>query len=187
MSVHLVAASLACLRQLVIGNLEAAGQESGLVFDARMWPDDSEMREGLSVHLAACERDPGDLAWRVYLIAGAGDAAVGHAGFKGGPTRSGELEIYWCVEPRWRGQGIATAAAASLCRYAFDNPVVKSVTATIARGNFASQHVASALGMFNAGEVRHGMPLWRLAREEWLPHRVLNGHPMPRILARASR
>jgi RimJ/RimL family protein N-acetyltransferase len=187
MAVHLVPTSLSCLRELVAGNLGGAEQESGLVFDTRMWPDDSEMREGLAVHLAACERDPDDLAWRVFLIAGGGDAAVGHAGFKGGPTRAGEVEIYWCVEPRWRGQGIATASAASLCRYAFTNDTVKTVTATIARTNIASQHVATALGMFNAGEVRHGMPLWRLAREDWRPMRVLNGHPMPQILVRESR
>ena len=187
MAVQLLPTTLSCLRQLVAGDLGAAEQESGLVFDTRMWPDDSEMREGLSVHLAACERDADDLAWRVYLIAGAGDAAVGHAGFKGGPTRLGELEIYWCVEPRWRGQGVAKASAASLCRYAFDNDAVKAVTATIARTNVASQHVATALGMTNAGEVRHGMPLWRLVRAEWRPQRVLNGHPMPRILDPESR
>ena len=187
MPVHLIPASMPCLRQLVAGNLDAAEQESGLVFDARTWPDDSEMREGLSVHLSACERDADDLAWRVYLIAGAGDAAVGHAGFKGGPTRNGELEIYWCVEPRWRGQGIATAAAAALCRHAFANDAVNAVTATIARTNVASQHVAAALGMSNAGEVRHGMPLWRLARVDFRPHRVLNGHPVPRILDPESR
>src|SRR5881394_1289813 len=116
-TVHLIPSSLACLRLLVAGSLSAAEQESGLVFNARIWPDDAEMREGLSVHLAACERDPDDLLWRVYLIAGGGDHAVGHAGFKGGPTRTGEVEIYWCVEPRWRQQGIATASAASLCRY----------------------------------------------------------------------
>jgi RimJ/RimL family protein N-acetyltransferase len=185
--VHLTRSTLACLRLLVAGDLSGAEQESGLAFGARIWPDDSEMREGLSVHLAACEREPNDLAWRVYLIAGDGDKAVGHAGFKGGPTRTGELEIYWCVEPRWRQRGIATAAAASLCRYAFANETVQSVTATIARTNIASQHVASALGMFNAGEVRHGMPLWRIARSEWQPQLVLNGHPMPRILTDETR
>jgi hypothetical protein len=31
------------------------------------------------------------------------------------------------------------------------------------------------------------MPLWRLAREDWRPMRVLNGHPMPQILVRESR
>jgi RimJ/RimL family protein N-acetyltransferase len=182
--VHLIPSSLPCLRLLVAGDLAAAELDSGLTFSARIWPDDAEMREGLAVHLAACERDAEDLAWRVYLIAGEHDAAIGHAGFKGGPTRGGELEIYWCVEPRWRGQGIAKAAAASLCRYAFASSAVSVVTATIARNNIASQHVAAALGMYNAGEVKHGMPLWRVSREQWRPFDLLNRQPM-RIVARA--
>lgn len=180
--VRLVAASVACMRSLVIGDLDAAERESGLVFSARIWPDDADMREGLSVHLAACERNSGDLHWRVYLIAGDGRSAVGHAGFKGGPTRSGELEIYWCVEPRWRGRGIATAAAASLCQFAFGQPRVATVSATIARLNVASQHVAVALGMANAGEVRYGMPLWRVAKADWHPAAVLARGALPEIV-----
>src|SRR6478672_9813567 len=116
---RLVASTLPLLRGLATGDLGAAERASGLAFTARTWPDDGEMREGLSVHLAACERDPDDLLWRVYLIAAERDQAVGHAGFKGGPLKAGELEIYWCVEPRWRGRGIATAAAAGLCHFAF--------------------------------------------------------------------
>jgi RimJ/RimL family protein N-acetyltransferase len=181
-AVRLFAAPLACLRDLVAGDLEAAERDSGLAFRARIWPDDTDMREGLSVHLAACERSSGDLAWRVYLIAGDGDTAVGHAGFKGGPTRAGELEIYWCVEPRWRGRGIATAAAASLCEHAFAQPRVAAVTATIARVNIASQHVAVALGMENAGEVRYGMPLWRVAKGDWHPDAVRARGPLPGIV-----
>ncbi|MEP6701758.1 MAG: GNAT family N-acetyltransferase [Betaproteobacteria bacterium] len=183
---HLIPTSLSTLRLLVAGDLAGTERDSGLIFDARVWPDDAEMREGLSVHLSACERSEADALWRVYLIADDNDAALGHAGFKGGPTRGGELEIYWCVEPRWRRCGIATKAAASLCRFAFENPAVMSITATIARHNIASQHVAVALGMFNAGEMKHGMPLWRVAREAWHPATVLNGDPPPEIVLRTA-
>ena len=181
---RLVASTLALLRGLVSGDLTAAERASGLGFGARTWPDDSEMREGLSVHLAACERDADDLSWRVYLIADERDQAVGHAGFKGGPPKSGELEIYWCVEPRWRGRGIATAAAAGLCQFAFADPRVAAITATIARHNVPSQHVAAALGMVNAGEVRHGMPLWRVRRSEWRVDDVLDDAQLPAIARR---
>ncbi len=183
---HLIPASLPSLRLLVAGDLAGAEQETGLVFNARIWPDDSEMREGLSVHLAACERDVQDLRWRVYLIAGERNAAVGHAGFKGGPTRAGELEIYWCVEPRWRGQGVAKKAAASLCESAFEDPAVTTITATIARSNIASQHVAAALGLYNAGGIKHGMPLWRVDRGQWRPPALRDGEQLPRILARVE-
>jgi RimJ/RimL family protein N-acetyltransferase len=179
---RLVASTLPLLRGLATGDLAAAERASGLAFTARTWPDDSEMREGLSVHLAACERDPDDLRWRVYLIAGDRDQAVGHAGFKGGPLKGGEVEMYWCVEPRWRGRGIATAAAAGLCQFAFADPRVSAVTATIARHNIPSQHVAAALGMVNAGEVRHGMPLWRVRRSEWRPGDVLDDRSPPEMI-----
>jgi RimJ/RimL family protein N-acetyltransferase len=168
--VHLIPPSLLCLRLLVAGDLPAAELELGLAFRCAIWPDDAEMREGLAVHLAACEQNPRDLLWRVYLIADERNTIVGHAGFKGGPGRSGEVEIFWCVEPRWRGKGIAKGAAASLCAYAFANGAVTAITATIARQNIASQHVAAALGMEPVErELKHGLPLWRLIRDEWRP------------------
>ena len=169
---RLIAPSLDCLRLLVAGKLAAAGRGLGVTFQNAIWPDDAEMREGLAVHLGACEQNPRDLLWRVYVIADEFDAIVGHAGFKGGPGRTGELEIYWCVEPRWRGRGIAKASAASLCAHAFANGAVTAVTATIAPQNVPSQHVATALGMQPVGhELKHGLPLWRLKRDTW--------HPLP--------
>jgi RimJ/RimL family protein N-acetyltransferase len=167
-AVRLISPSLPCLKLLVAGDLVAAGLEIGLAFRGLSWPDDAEMREGLAVHLAACKQNPRDLRWRVFVIADEHDVAVGHAGFKGGPGRSGEVEIYWCVEPRWRGKGVAKATAASLCAYAFANDAVTAITATIDRENVPSQHVAAALGMHPARrEIRHGLPLWHLTRDEW--------------------
>jgi RimJ/RimL family protein N-acetyltransferase len=169
--VRLISPSLSCLKLLVAGDLPAAEAESGLAFRCATWPDDAEMREGLAVHLSACEQNPSDLLWRVYLIADERNTVVGHAGFKGGPGRGGEVEIYWCVEPRWRGKGIAKGAAASLCAYAFASRAVTAITATIARQNIASQHVAAALGMEPVERaLMHGLPLWRLTLDEWRPH-----------------
>ncbi len=166
--VQLIPPSLVCLRLLVAGDLAEASLETGLLFTGSPWPDDVEMREGLAVHLAVCEQSPRDLPWRVYLIADDSRAVAGHAGFKGGPGRSGELEIYWCVEPRWRQRGIAKAAAGALCSHAFENTAVSAVTATIAWHNVASQHVAGALGMHPvASELKHGLPLWRVDRDGW--------------------
>ena len=167
---NLVPPSLPCLRQLVAGDLAAAARESGLSFEGRPWPDDLEMREGLAVHLSGCEHNPRDRLWRVYVIATDDDTAIGHAGFKGGPSRQGEVEMYWCVEPPFRRQGIATAAALSLMNHAFDQAAVRAIIATIARHNVASQRVAAAVGMgLVADGVKHGLPLWRLARESWQP------------------
>ena len=181
---RLISPSLPCLERLVAGDLLAAELELGLAFRCATWPDDAEMREGLAVHLAACRQHSRDLLWRVFMIAGERNDVVGHAGFKGGPARGGEVEIYWCVEPRWRGQGIARAAAASLCAYAFANDAVTVITATIARQNIASQHVAAALGMRPAArELKHGLPLWRLARDEWLPLAAPLSDAMPVVAA----
>ena len=176
---HLITPSLPCLRQLVSGNLPAAARESGLEFDGRPWPDDVEMREGLAVHLSSCEHNPRDLLWRVYMIAGDDAIVVGHAGFKGGPSRSGEVEMYWCVEPRYRGKGIGKAAAASLSHYAFEQRAVAAITATIARHNVPSQRVAAALGMREVThEMKHGLPLWRLSRDAWIPSFGAQNAPM---------
>ena len=179
---RLIPPSLTCLELLVAGRLAAVERELGLAFHGAIWPDDAEMREGLAVHLAACEQYPRDLAWRVFLIADGRDDVVGHAGFKGAPARGGEVEIYWCVEPRWRGQGIARTTAACLCAYAFDHDAVGAITATIARRNIASQHVAAALGMQPVGgELKHGLPLWRLHRDDWRPPAWLLPAAMPEI------
>lgn len=167
---HLVPPSLPCLRQLVAGDLVGATRESGLSFEGRPWPDDLEMREGLAVHLSGCELNPRDRLWRVYMIASEDDIAVGHAGFKGGPSRQGEVEIYWCVEPPFRALGIATAAALSLANHAFDHASVRAIVATIASHNVASQRVAAAAGLSAVTDgLKHGLPLWRLARDAWQP------------------
>lgn len=165
---QLISLPLSTLRLLAAGDLSAAEMELGLEFPAAKWPDDAEMKEGLAVHLSACEQHPRDLPWRVFVIVDEHDAAAGHAGFKGGPGRGGELEIYWCVEPRWRGKGVAKAAAASLCAHAFGLRTVTAITATISRQNVASQHVAAALGMRPVGrETKYGLPLWRISRDDW--------------------
>ena len=176
---HLVPPTMECLRDLVAGNFVAATRESGLSFDTSPWPDDLEMREGLSVHLSGCEQNPHDRLWRVYLITGDDDSAIGHVGFKGGPSRKGELEMYWCVEPRYRGKGIGKAAAASLSHYAFEQRAVAAITATIARHNVPSQRVAAALGMREVThEMKHGLPLWRLSRDAWIPSFGAQNAPM---------
>lgn len=165
---QLISLPLSALKLLAAGDLSAAELELGLEFPAAKWPDDPEMKEGLAVHLSACEQHPRDVPWRVFVIVDEHDAAAGHAGFKGGPGRGGELEIYWCVEPRWRGKGVAKAAAASLCAHAFAQHTVTAITATISRQNVASQHVAAALGMRPVGrETKYGLPLWRIIRDEW--------------------
>ena len=167
---YLVPTSMQCLRHLVAGNLTAAARASGLSFESHPWPDDAEMREGLSVHLSGCQHDPRDREWRVYVIAGDDETAIGHAGFKGGPSPHGEVEMYWCVEPRFRQRGIGTAAAVSLAHYAFRQAAVRAIIATIARHNLPSQRVASAVGMRHIDdELRHGLPLWRLTRDAWRP------------------
>ncbi len=166
---RLVPPSIPCLRQLVAGNLPAAGRESGLSF-GRVWPDDHEMREGLAVHLSGCEHNPRDRLWRVYIVADEEATALGHAGFKGGPSRHGEVEMYWCIEPPFRSRGIARAAARSLMQYAFRQAPVRAIIATIARQNVPSQKVALSIGMREVlNEMRHGLPLWRLTRDTWTP------------------
>ena len=181
---RLIAPPLSVLRRLVDGDPATAGDILGLQIQSSVWPDDAEMRDGLAVHLAACQINPADLQWRVFLIADETGKVMGHTGFKGGPGRSREVEIYWCVEPPWRGRGIAGQAAASLCRYAFEQDNVIDIVATIAASNVASRHVAEKLGMRAVrGETKFGLPLWRLIRGEQQAAAVLRAPPAPVVQA----
>jgi RimJ/RimL family protein N-acetyltransferase len=78
------------------------------------------------------------------------------------------VEIGYGVVPAARGHGIAKAAASTLVDWAFRQPGVRRVRATIAPDNHHSQGVARAAGLRRVGmmaDAQHGvLEVWEAGR-----------------------
>ena len=84
--------------------------------------------------------------WGHYqVVERASGAVVGGAGFKG-PPESGETEIGYNIVPSRQGRGYATEAVRTLLAMAWAHPQARSVTASTAPGNVASQRVLEKAG-----------------------------------------
>jgi ribosomal-protein-alanine N-acetyltransferase len=163
---------------------------AGRLIGARVpeaWPD-AELRSALPVHLERLRRSPADIAWGVRGILVDGEL-LGSAGFKGPPGRDGSVELGYGVVPEARGRGLASAAASALVEWAFRQPGVRRVRATIAPGNTASQVVARRAGLRHVGrapDAQHGeLEVWELGRLRYRIRRLRRsrtaGHSMATI------
>lgn len=76
---------------------------------------------------------------------------VGRIGFSQHAT--GEIELDYGIAPRWRGQGFATRASMLASRWLLHDTGAREVELRIARGNRASQHVATKAGYQFVGTV----------------------------------
>jgi [ribosomal protein S5]-alanine N-acetyltransferase len=155
-------ASLAFLRAYVAGDREAAARLAGAVLPDD-WPGTREAHEGLTWHLAAVEKDPRELPWRVRLVILDG-VIVGSINLKGPPDEHGDVEIGWGLIPTVQRRGLATEAAQAVIEWAFRDRAVRRVIATIAPDHERSQQVALRLGMLPVAEIRRDLPVWALPR-----------------------
>jgi RimJ/RimL family protein N-acetyltransferase len=78
--------------------------------------------------------------------------AVGGIGFHGVPDEEGRTEIGYDLAEGARGQGYATEALRALCDWALARDDVRTVFATIARDNLASQAVVTRAGFKKVSE-----------------------------------
>ncbi|MFJ5308496.1 GNAT family N-acetyltransferase [Streptomyces sp. NPDC088350] len=78
--------------------------------------------------------------------------AVGGMGFHGVPDEEGRTEIGYDLAEGARGQGYATEALRALCDWALARDDVRTVFATIDRGNLASQAVVTRVGFKKVSE-----------------------------------
>lgn len=100
--------------------------------------------------------------WMHVFIHEADGRLIGLGGYKGAPS-GGRLEIGYEFAPGYRGQGLATEAAAGMIAHAFAQPDVDQVIAhTLAREN-ASTRVLKRVGMRfdEAVEDPDDGPIWR--------------------------
>lgn len=80
--------------------------------------------------------------------------AVGAIGFAGPPGDDGKVQIGYAIFPRYERNGYATEAANAAVRWAFTQPDVAAVRATIPPWNAGSIRVAEKIGMRLSGEAQ---------------------------------
>jgi RimJ/RimL family protein N-acetyltransferase len=148
------------IRALIAADTERASRLSGVVFPPG-WPESDDAREGLPWHLAYLEADKRHTPWRIRVVVErATHLVVGSVNLKGPPDEDGTVEIGWGISEARRRRGYALEAASAVIDWVIGQPGAKSLTATIADDNVASQQLAARLGFVRTGEVRRHKPVW---------------------------
>jgi [ribosomal protein S5]-alanine N-acetyltransferase len=162
---ELIPATPEFLRLLVAGDYESAGNLLNVVV-LTGWPHNTEATEGLAWHLLALNRQPADFLWRIRLIVlSSTRCVIGSINLKGPPDEDGTVEIGWGVNEEQRRKGFATRATKLIMQWVFTQPGAERVIATVPPHNLASRRVAERVGMSETGEVRRGLPVWKLTKK----------------------
>jgi [ribosomal protein S5]-alanine N-acetyltransferase len=145
---------------LIANHYDRAGALMNIVVP-NGWPDDPDAIAGLCWHLKAIERDPNELLWRIRLVVlRSNRTVIGSINLKGIPDKNGTVEIGWGISKDYRRQGIATKSTEAIMEWAFSQPGVKRIIATIPVDNIGSERVAQRVGMKQTGEMKRGLPVW---------------------------
>ena len=146
--VRLVVLDSAVLRDLVAGDLAAAGSAAGIEFPAFFAGE----RWLWLLHADRMVQHPSSIGWlaraAVELATG---VVVGHAGFHFGPDALGMVEIGYTVIPEHRGRGLAKEMVGELLAFAAAHGAV-TVRASISPGNAASLAVIRHWQFVQTGE-----------------------------------
>jgi [ribosomal protein S5]-alanine N-acetyltransferase len=165
-TVEIIPAFPEFIKLLIANEYCRAGELMNLVVP-NGWPNDPDAIAGLSWHLKALERDPNELLWRIRLVVlRSNRTVIGSINLKGMPDKDGTVEIGWGISEDYRRRGIATRATQAVMQWAFSQPGVKRIIATIPRDNIGSERVAQRLGMRQTGEMKRGLPVWAKERED---------------------
>jgi RimJ/RimL family protein N-acetyltransferase len=148
------------IRSLIARDTERASQQAGVTFPPG-WPEEHEAREGLPWHLRHFEANERHRAWRIRVVAErATGTVIGSVNLKGPPDLAGDVEIGWGITEAHRRRGYAFEAARGVIEWVARQPGARSLSATIADDNVASQQLAVKLGLVRTSEVRRQKPLW---------------------------
>lgn len=103
--------------------------------------------------LSAVRLHPDDWLWYTawQLIRREDGVCLGDLGFKGGPDRSGAVEIGYGLLPEFEHQGYMTEAVRASCDWALSRPGVTRVEAETAPDNEASKRVLARSGFLPLG------------------------------------
>jgi RimJ/RimL family protein N-acetyltransferase len=143
--------SIAFMRALVAGDLDAAASEIGAVVPEE-FPEDLD--HFLQFRLAQLDEDPRIRPWlgRVMVMTEEGvERAVGSIGFHGPPDADGRVEIGYRVDAAHRRRGLASEAVAAMFDWARREHAVHRFRASVAPDNAASQAVIARFGFRQTG------------------------------------
>jgi [ribosomal protein S5]-alanine N-acetyltransferase len=139
------------VRALVEGKPEQVEALLGAAFRTPYAPPPL-MDDALSFICGWLNDHPSDFWWRPWFFADRNQKQIiGSAGFSG-PSETGALQLGYAIYPEHQGRGYATEAAAALVKFAWTDPGVIAVQATIPPSNSDSIRVAEKLGMVPFGE-----------------------------------
>ena len=118
----------------------------------------------LSLLAAATHPDPWILGFNI--LRRDDKVIIGNIGFKGPPSTDGMVEIAYCVEDTWQGNGYATEAAEAVTLKALQQDSVRFVRAHTLPEPNASTRVLTKAGFRNVGQVidPEDGPVWRWER-----------------------
>ena len=107
---------------------------------------EEELKKAYTEMLDGCLQHPDQWDWyAIWMIEKTDGTPVGDFCFKG-LLENGIAEIGYGILEKYQGQGYATEAVRSACRWAFLHPDVKSLEAETDAGNAASQRVLEKCG-----------------------------------------
>jgi ribosomal-protein-alanine N-acetyltransferase len=149
--VRLVPADLTLL-DAAIASDAALSEALGGTEVATGWNSFPQALAGVRDAVAA---DPDGVAWgtRLFVVdADEGPLLVGWGGFKGPPTKRGEVELGCEIAPEQRGRGLASAALDAMLEEAFAAVNVRSVIAHTLAEQGPSVRVLEKAGFVLDGE-----------------------------------
>jgi ribosomal-protein-alanine N-acetyltransferase len=149
--VELVSMSLAFMKALQAGDLEAAAREIGAALAPGMRED---LANFLSYRIPDLEADPTAQRWlgrAIVLTHGDGRREViGTIGFHAPPDETGRVEIGYRVEPGFRRRGIATECIRALLAWA-EAQGIHRFRASVSPDNDASLAIIRSFGFHQVG------------------------------------
>ncbi len=114
----------------------------------------TENADAFPTFLKWVKEDPDLEMWGGKLIIHRADnLLIGSCGFKGKPSEDGQVEIGYEIKETYRGQGLATEAAAALLDFAQQNATIKAINAHTISPNNASTRVLQKLQFALMGEL----------------------------------
>ena len=149
---ELTSMSMRFMRLLLARDLDAASAEIGAGV-----PDDlpDQLDAFLQFRIADLEVDPAAQPWLGRAIIRTDPDGttrfVGSAGFHAPPDAEWRVEVGYRVEPRYRGQGVATEVVRALLDWAAREHGIERFRAAVAPGNAASLAIISRLGFRQTG------------------------------------